>query len=57
MGNFRSQKERREIRKVQKDGYLPACGSFYPAPAHLIGQLDSISPTSGGSHDKDDRPF
>jgi len=30
--------ERREIRKVQKDGYLPVDGSFYPAPAHLIGQ-------------------
>jgi len=25
--------ERREVRKVQKDGYLPIDGSFYPVPA------------------------
>lgn len=39
--------ERREVRKVQKDGYLPVDGSFYPAPAHLVGQSVSlrISPT------------
>jgi transposase len=28
---------RTEQRKVQKDGYVPIDGSFYPAPAHLVG--------------------
>lgn len=28
---------RYEQRKVQKDGYVPIDGSFYPAPAHLVG--------------------
>lgn len=34
--------ERREVRKVQKDGYLPMDGSFYPVPAHLVGQYVSV---------------
>jgi transposase len=27
-----------EQRKVQKDGYVPIDGSFYPAPSHLVGR-------------------
>lgn len=34
--------ERREVRKVQKDGYLPVDGSFYPVPAHLVGQYVTV---------------
>jgi transposase len=34
--------ERREIRKVQKDGYFPLDGSFYPVPAHLVGQYVTV---------------
>lgn len=34
--------ERREVRKVQKDGYLPIDGSFYPVPAYLVGQHVSV---------------
>lgn len=30
--------DRREVRKVQKDGYIPVDGSFYPVPDHLVGQ-------------------
>ena len=30
--------DRREVRKVQKDGYIPVDGSLYPVPAHLVGQ-------------------
>jgi transposase len=31
--------ERLETRKVQKDGYVPIDGSFYPVPAALVGQI------------------
>ncbi len=34
--------ERRETRKVQKDGYLPVDGSYYPAPAALVGQWVTV---------------
>mgnify|MGYP001565441165 CR=1 FL=1 len=34
--------ERREVRKVQKDGYLPLDGSFYPVPAHLVGRYVTL---------------
>jgi transposase len=34
--------ERREVRKVQKDGYLPLDGSFYPVPARLVGQYVTL---------------
>lgn len=34
--------ERREVRKVQKDGYLPVDGSFFPVPAHLVGQYVTV---------------
>lgn len=34
--------ERREVRKVQKDGYLSLDGSFYPVPAHLVGQYVTV---------------
>lgn len=34
--------ERREVRKVQKDGYVPVDGSFYPVPDHLVGQYVSV---------------
>ena len=30
--------ERREVRKVQTDGYVPVDGSLYPVPASLVGQ-------------------
>lgn len=30
--------ERQVMRKVQKDGYIPVEGSFYPVPGHLVGQ-------------------
>jgi len=30
--------ERREMRKVLSDGYISVDGSFYPAPARLVGQ-------------------
>jgi transposase len=31
--------ERLETRKVQKDGYVPIDGSYYPVPAALVGQV------------------
>ncbi len=31
--------ERLETRKVQKDGYVPIDGSFYPVPAALVGHV------------------
>ena len=31
--------ERREVRKVAKDGYVAIDGTFYPVPAHLVGQV------------------
>lgn len=34
--------ERREVRKVQKDGHVPVDGSFYPVPDHLVGQYVSV---------------
>lgn len=34
--------DRREMRKVQKDGYLQIDGTFYPAPAHLVGQYVTV---------------
>jgi transposase len=33
---------RRETRKVQKDGYIPVDGSYYPTPAHLVGQWVTV---------------
>lgn len=34
--------DRREVRKVQKDGYIPVDGSFYPVPDHLVGQWVTV---------------
>jgi len=34
--------ERREVRKVQKDGYVPVDGSFYPVPSRLVGQFVTV---------------
>lgn len=34
--------ERREVRKVQKDGYVPVDGSLYPVPSHLVGQFVTV---------------
>lgn len=34
--------DRREVRKVQKDGYLQVDGTFYPAPARLVGQYVTV---------------
>ncbi len=34
--------DRRETRKVQKDGYIPVDGSFYPVPDHLVGQWVTV---------------
>lgn len=34
--------DRREVRKVQKDGYLQIDGTFYPAPAYLVGQYATV---------------
>jgi predicted 3-demethylubiquinone-9 3-methyltransferase (glyoxalase superfamily) len=34
--------ERRELRKVQKDGYVPVDGSLYPVRSHLVGQFLTV---------------
>jgi len=34
--------DRREVRKVQTDGYVAVDGSFYPVPAKLVGQHVSV---------------
>jgi hypothetical protein len=34
--------ERREVRKVQIDGYVPVDGSLYPVPASLVGQYVTV---------------
>lgn len=34
--------DRRETRKVQKDGYIPVDGSFYPVPDHMLGQWVTV---------------
>lgn len=34
--------DRREVRKVQKDGYLQIDGSFYPVPDRLVGQWATV---------------
>ncbi len=34
--------ERREVRKVQTDGYLPVDGTLYPVPASLVGQYVTV---------------
>jgi transposase len=34
--------ERREVRKVGKDGYLAVDGAFYPVPSRLVGQFVSV---------------
>ncbi len=34
--------DRREVRKVQKDGYIPVDGSFYPVPDPLVGQWVTV---------------
>jgi len=34
--------ERREVRKVAKDGYVALDGSFYPAPSRLVGQFVTV---------------
>lgn len=34
--------DRREVRKVQTDGYVPVDGSLYPVPASLVGQYVTV---------------
>jgi hypothetical protein len=34
--------DRREVRKVQLDGYVPVDGSLYPVPASLVGQYVNV---------------
>jgi len=34
--------DRREVRKVQIDGYVPVDGSLYPVPASLVGQYVTV---------------